>query len=116
MHINIGLYISLICIKINIINIIINNILIINLPSFISKVSQYKSSNLNKATASFKSNPKQKALIKSVALYKALFSSVCIEVFSSTAFLFVFILICNFKFSTMVLTIFSQTFFKGVIL
>lgn len=46
------------------------------LTSLISKESIYKSSNLNKATASFNSNPKQKAFKKSEALPKAVLSSV----------------------------------------
>jgi len=54
--------------------------------------------------------------MKSAAFYIAVLSVVVSEVFNSTHFLFVFILICNFMLSTTVVTIFSQLLRNGVAL
>ena len=84
------------------------------LTSLTWNASKYKSSSLNKAIASYNSNPKRKAFKKSLALVIAVISSVSSDVLISTAFLFKFILIYSFIFSTIVVAIFSQLSFNGV--
>lgn len=86
------------------------------LTSLISKDSRYKSSILNIATQSFKVKPIIKAFKKSEVLLRFRTSLQAGEGLISTTLIFKFILICNCIFSTTNFTIFSQFFFKGLIL
>ena len=82
--------------------------------SFISKVSRKRSSNLNTATASYRSKPSINAFIKSAPFYIAPTSSVNLDVLISTALLLVFIRTCSFICSTSVLRMLSQFYLRGV--
>ena len=82
--------------------------------SFISKVSRKRSSNLNTATASYRSKPSINAFIKSAPFYMAPTSSVNLDVLISTALRLVFIRTCSFMCSTSVFSMLSQFYLSGV--
>jgi hypothetical protein len=82
--------------------------------SLISKVSRNRSSSLKTATASQRSKPSIKALMKSAPFYMAPTSSVAFDVLISTALLLVFMRTCSFMCSTRVLSMLSQFYLRGV--